>query len=181
MNKIFLILTVLLLLFTGCTSNQKSSDDNKNSSIVKQNKSLKEWNQIEIEQASGDRGKLYLGMTLNELYSLDLYNSDFQITSTVELDDGETAIWTTILVMLFNTNGILYRMTVNGEIPTPIGIKNGDSIDLLESHLGKSDTTYKSESSRVEEYNLVDSYFYVDISEESIVLWSISKNKYENQ
>jgi hypothetical protein len=181
MYKIYLVLTVLLLLLTGCTRNQQSSDDNMSSSIVEQNKSLKEWNQIEIEQASGERGKLFLGMTLKELYSLDLYNSDFQITSTVEIDDGETAIWTPILVMLFNTDGILHRMTINGEIPTPIGIKNGDSIDVLENHLGKSDTTYKSESSRVEEYNLMDSYFYAEISEETIVLWSISRNKYENQ
>ncbi|TVX96284.1 hypothetical protein [Cohnella terricola] len=181
MNRISLVLIVLLLLQTGCLHNQQNSDHSKKSLITDQNKSLKEWNQIEIEQASGEHGKLFLGMTFNELYSLDLYNSDFQITSTVELDDGKTAIWTPVLLMLFNTDGILYRITVNGEISTPIGIKNGDSVDLLENHLGKSDTTYKSESSRVEEYNLRDSYFYADISEETIILWSISNNKYDNQ
>ncbi|WP_239616815.1 hypothetical protein [Cohnella mopanensis] len=192
MKRMIGILIMTLFIITGCSNIQNSSielsndvgidndsDELLRSSIVEDNKSLIDWKHIVIKQADGQSGMFYLGMTLNDLNSLDLYNTDNEITETIELEDGQTAVWTPILCLVFNKEGILYKITVNGDLPTPIGLKNGDSIDLLESLLGKSDNTYIFASSNVEEYNVGDFYFYANINEETVSLWGISSYKYD--
>jgi hypothetical protein len=173
MIRNILFLLALILLLSGCSNSQEKGI--KESSVANHNKSLIGWKQIEIVQANGEKGYFHLGMTLNELNSLDLYNTDFEITETDELDDGQTAIWTPILMLMFDKEGVLYRITVNGNLPTPVGLKNGDSKEILDNLLGKSDATYDS---TIEEYYLRDSYFYADVRDGTIVLWGVSNYKY---
>lgn len=188
---------MFLILFTGCTNIQSSTSvrvDNtgkRNESIELTTSSVEEEDKLVIdrkyivnEQPDGERGMFYLGMTLKELYSLDLYNTDYQITSTIVIEDnnawdyGHKVIWTPNLCLSVDKEGKLYRITVNGDLSTKLGLKNGDSINVLENLYGKSDAKYKFEWGNIEEYNLGDCYFYVDVNEETINLWGISKYRY---
>jgi hypothetical protein len=192
MRKMIIHSLIFLFFLTGCSHTPNSAPQQigdssinnhhveiTNSSDSEQAQRIVDWEHIVIEQANGKSGMLYLGMTLNDIYALDLYNSDYQITEIIEAEEGVTVIWTPTLCLVFDSEGILYRITVNGELAAPVGLKNGDSIDLLDNLLGKSDTTYDTGSSTVEEYNLGDFYFYADISEGKVSIWGISIFKYD--
>lgn len=128
----------------------------------------------------------YLGMKYEDLMNLDLYNTENQITSTNEINDdknswdyGHKVVWTPRLCCVFDKTKTLYRITVNGDIPTSLGIKNGDTVDLLEKLYGKSNNEYKFEWGEVLEYCMDNYFFYVSIHDNTIALWGISKYKYD--
>jgi len=128
----------------------------------------------------------FLGMKYEDLMKLDLYNTENQITSTNEITDdknswdyGHRVVWTSRLCCIFDNADTVYRITVNGDIPTSLGLKNGDTVESLEKLYGKSNNQYKFDWGEVLEYTIGNCFFYVSIDKNKIALWGISKYKYD--
>lgn len=187
MKRHFILLLILLVFLYGCTKIQQNTFEKvENSDTINRSNETSFEKVIVNEQSLGQKGMFYLGMTYNELTLLDLYNTDYQISNMIVIEDNRNAwdykhkvIWTPILCCVFDEAEILYRITVNGELPTTLGLKNGDSIAVLEKLYGKSNKKYDTEVGYILEYKLDDHYFYVNIDEESIKLWGVSKYRYD--
>jgi hypothetical protein len=131
-------------------------------------------------------GVFYVGMTYEEVLSMDLYNTDIQITSNYlieeNIDDwdyGHRVIWTQKLCCVFDETGKIYSITVNGDIPTDQCLKNGDSIDTVRDIYGKESCSYAFDWGEVLEYTFDDYYLSVSIQNNKVSLWRVSKYKYE--
>lgn len=176
---IILALTVYLMLKTSNLIITESASKVANSS--KDNHQV-----IFNEQSGGEKGLFYLGMTYKELSSLDLYNTEYQITSTQEMNEdnkawnyGHKVVWTPKLSCLFDRDENLYQITVNGDLPTVKGLKNGDTTDVLDKLYGTSDKRYDFDWGYVLEYRIGDHFFFVSVKEGVINLWGVSKYRYD--
>ncbi|MTI47668.1 MAG: hypothetical protein FH761_07485 [Firmicutes bacterium] len=200
MREKILFLLVLMFILSGCSKAQESrkekvntpreqnklSDQTNSAAVEKNSNSLSNSEIIINEQSFEDKGMFYLGMTLEDLYSLDLYNTDYQITSTIIIEEnknswdyGHTVIWTQNFSLLFDTNEILYRITVNGDLETILGLKVSDSKKVLKKLYGKNKSRYNFDWGYVLEYNMKNNYFFVSIQDNKITQWGISKYKYD--
>ncbi len=117
---------------------------------------------------------------------LDLYNTDDEITENKVIDDdknaldyGNRAVWTQKLCCLFDKNNNLYSITVNGDIPTSLGLKIGDTTDSVEKLYGKYDSQYECTWGKVLEYNRDGYYFDIFIEDNQVSLYGIAKYKYD--
>ena len=200
MKRVILPLIILLIFLCACSKTQQTQSqmmveisDKQNGVVATINSTetdinntlLSASNIIVNEQSSGEKGMFYLGMSFENLNLLDLYNTDYEITSMNVIEEnkddwdyGHKVIWTPKLCLLFDTTESLYRITVNGDLPTRLELKNGDSITVLEKLYGKSYNRYDFDWGYVLEYNMGDHYFYVSVNEDIINLWGISKYKY---
>lgn len=131
-------------------------------------------------------GVFHLGMKFEDLMKLDLYNTDYQITETTQVTDdvnawdyGNNVIWTPLTCCFFDKENTLYRITVNGDIPTSFGIKIGDSVEKVKTLFGKCDKQYKYDWGKVLEYNMGDYFVFVSVQQNQISLWGISEYKYD--
>lgn len=199
MKKYIVLLFMLSMFLCGCSKIQQSPleivdiSDKQNEAVETTNSTVVEINDDSVsaskvivnEQSSGEKGMFYLGMLFEDLNSLDLYNTDYEITSMNVIEEnkddwdyGHKIIWTPKLCFLFDTTETLYRITVNGDLTTGLGLKNGDPISILEKLYGKSHNRYDYDWGYVLEYNMGDHYFYVSVNEDIITLWGVSKYKY---
>lgn len=129
-------------------------------------------------------GDFHLGMKYADLIKLDLYNTDNEITENTEInndknawDYGNKVVWTQSLCCLFDKDDAIYKITVNGDIPTSLGLKVGDTTDTVERLYGKYDYQYKYDWGKVFEYNMDNYYFDVSIQDNKVFTWGISKYK----
>lgn len=137
---------------------------------------------IEIELSNGEPGVYYLGMTFDEVFSLDTADTDFRITQIIEFEEGEYVTWTPSSTMLFDKDKALFRIQINGDFPSKIGLKNGDPSEWIAKKLGISDKTHFIEFSQViEEYDLGDHYLYFISRDGSIILWGVSMYPYDSE
>lgn len=192
-----LIIFIVSLLVAGCSSNQAipaiSTNQNEivkptiNETTTNNDNTVDSEKIIINEQSSGDKDMFYLGMTFKKMNSLDLYNTEYEITEINVFDEnkndweyGHKIVWTPEFCCLFDTTEVAYRITVNGDIPTALGLRNGDSVDKLEKLYGKNNTKYNLDGGNALEYKLGDKFFYVNISDDNTVsLWGVSKYKYD--
>jgi hypothetical protein len=129
-------------------------------------------------------GVFYLGMNYEDLLELNLYNTDDEITEITKINEeenswdyGNKVIWTQNLCCLFDKDDTIYKITVNGNIPTSLGLKVGDTTHIVDTLYGTCDYQYENDWGKVYEY-IMDSY-YIDISilDNEVSNWSISKYK----
>jgi hypothetical protein len=123
-------------------------------------------------------------MKYEDLMKLDLYNSEDEITGNNVINDdegswdyGNKVVWTQNLCCLFDKDNTIYKITVNGDIPTSFGLKVGDTVDTINKLYGTYDYKYDYSWGEVVEY-YVDSYYLdICIKDNQVSLWSISKYK----
>lgn len=129
-------------------------------------------------------GVFYPGMKYADLMKLDLYNTDNEITENIVINDdknawdyGNKVVWTQDLCCLFDKNEAIYKITVNGDIPTSLGLKVGDTTDTVERLYGKYDYQYEYDWGKVLEYKVDSYYFDISIQDNKVFTWGISKYK----
>jgi hypothetical protein len=169
-------------------SNKDSKSKNQqNDQPISETKNNDNSKLIFNEQNNGAKSIFNLGMSSQDVIS-NLEKLNMEITSQDEITDnkngwdyGHKVIWTEKLCFVFDKNDKLYGITVNGDIPTRLGLKNGDTLNNLEKLYGKSNKQYKFDWGTVLEYNIGGQYFYVSIQsyEDKVTLWGISKFKYD--
>ena len=200
MKKLLIVILILMItLFIGCSRNSQesiTSTANKpklqvNSipnepTVTDSTNSLTNNSGIIIdERDDGRKSMLYLGMTIQDAIT-NLNKMDMEITAQKKIDDsksdwdyGHKVIWTEKLCCVFDQNDTLYRITVNGDIPTVLGLEKGDSLNNLEKLYGKSNNQYKFDWGTVFEYIIGSYYFNVSVQNDAIMLWEVSKYKYD--
>lgn len=169
---IYILSISILISLNGCTYNQHKSI----------NEGSKELNNSQQTKYKID--VFYIGMKYGDLMNLDLYNTDDEITeSTVIKEDknawdyGNKVIWTQKLCCLFDKDNTIYKITVNGDIPTSLGLKVGDTTENVEKLYGKYDCQYEDGCGKVLEYYINNCYLDIYIQDNQVFLWSISKYK----
>jgi hypothetical protein len=129
-------------------------------------------------------GVFQLGMKYAKIQSLDLYNTENQITCTTNVDDkkawnyGAKVIWTQKVCCIFERNNTIYRITVNGNFPTPSGLKNGNSLNDLKKLYGLSKKKYICKGATVYEYKQNNYFMDVFVRNNKVTLWSVSLYNY---
>ncbi|AOR25137.1 hypothetical protein [Clostridium taeniosporum] len=166
------------------TSKENSAKSNKEES-TKAVKTTASNSQITINEKSLDKNStFYFGMSKEDLTSklnkikLAIEN-EIEITSSEnDPEFGNKQIWTKDISFSFNKENKLYAINIKENIPTSLGLKNGDSIEKLEKLYGKDYAKYKTDIGLLYQYCINDCYFKVYFENGKLTEWGISKYKF---
>jgi len=207
MKKYKLILSIVFSFFiVGCNNNGMKiqsvsvAKDNKNvSTSIKNIEGKNSTNKMQDKkEISNSESKIFIneksvkdktstfpfGMSKNELMikleKLKLeVKGEIEITSSKEDPElGNSVVLTDDISFSFDKNNQLYAIKVSQNIPTSLGLKNGDSLEKTEKLYGTNYKKYNPENGFVYEYRFNNHYFKVFIEQDKITGWAVSKYKF---
>ncbi|WP_315082070.1 hypothetical protein [uncultured Clostridium sp.] len=160
--------------------NETSKDNSKKSIQITASNS-----QITINEKSLDENStFYFGMSKEDVISkLDKFKikveNEIEISSSKDDPQyGNKQIWTQDISFTFNKENKLSVINIKENLPTSLGLKEGDSIEKLESLYGKNYSKYKTDNGFIYEYSINNYYFHVFLENEKVTEWEISKYKF---
>lgn len=190
MRKYLIIITLFLtLFFTGCNniSNQSTqSKDTENKQETPSNSPAKSGSSqnkdIGVnEQANGERGIFYLSMSRQDVIAvlkdmkIDTSN-EVEITSHPEAwNYGNKLLFAGGYSFEFDKEYKLYEIRVQNDVPTTLGLKQGDSIDNMEKLYGKNYNKNRVDNSILYSYKIGDHYFWVYFEKDKVKMWGIHR------
>ncbi|KYH30052.1 hypothetical protein CLTEP_26930 [Clostridium tepidiprofundi DSM 19306] len=105
---------------------------------------------------------------------------EIEITSSKEDPElGNPIIMTDDISFSFDRNNqLLYAIGIKQNIPTSLGLKNGDSLEKIVKLYGTNYKKYNPGNGFVYEYCFNNHYFRVFIEQDKVTGWAVSKYKF---
>ena len=165
-----IILLIVMAIYCGKAfiykSNAKKTSINESYEIASAETLQNNLKVVINEQSNGEKGTFYLGMIKQEvLHILKTMGIDYDcVYITDDRDDwnygNEVMMMSNNLEcsLTFDNKDKLYAIGA-GEIPTILGLKSRDSLEIMEKLYGKNYTSYNDDKDYIYEYKISDHYF----------------------
>lgn len=143
--------------------------------------------QIVVTERSDEKGIIYLGMNFDDvrlwLDTMDIwYEGYFTPTDPNDLSIGYDGLFTVEFSVWTDTDNKneVYGIAVLENIPTMSGLNLGDSLDIMIELYGDDYIIYQTfDGTNIYEYDMGSHYFQVNIFDDKVDAWKISKSPHK--